>query len=78
MLETLENLTVKLIHYNNQVNEIFKKTRERNADGDFFLEVKPFADEVKKISDQWRDEAFRQADFLDGIGIGQRQIEIAR
>ncbi|WP_053366925.1 DUF1798 family protein [Bacillus sp. FJAT-27245] len=32
----------------------------------------------RKISDQWRDEAFRQADFLDGIGIGQRQIEIAR
>ncbi|WP_316569822.1 DUF1798 family protein [Neobacillus sp. YIM B06451] len=77
MPETLESLTAKLIDYNRKANETFTKTRERNADGDFFQEVKPFADEVKRASDRWREEASRQAEFLSGVGITQRQIEMA-
>ncbi|WP_409270442.1 DUF1798 family protein [Neobacillus sp. SCS-31] len=77
MPETLESLTAKLIDYNRKANEIFTKTREKNADGDFFQEVKPFADEVKKVSDRWREEAAKQDGFLSGIGITQRQIEMA-
>lgn len=77
MLERLESLTGKLIEYNRQFNEIFEKTREKNADGDFFQEVKPFADGVKKTCDEWKAEAYRQAQFLKEAGIGHRQIESA-
>ncbi|RDU36384.1 hypothetical protein DRW41_12665 [Neobacillus piezotolerans] len=77
MTETLQSLTAKLIEYNRKFVEIYEKTRENNTDGDFFHEVKPFADEVKAINDQWKAEAARQSDFLMREGIGQRQLETA-
>ncbi|WP_059170924.1 DUF1798 family protein [Bacillus sp. FJAT-27445] len=77
MTETLATLTARLIEYNKEFNAIFERTREKNEDGDFYNEVKPYADAVKEKNDAWKEEATRQAGFILGEGISTRQIELA-
>ncbi|KAB2338284.1 YppE family protein [Cytobacillus depressus] len=53
----LSTLTKELINYINVITERFAEAKETGVAGDFFLEVKPFADEVKGVNDQWKKEA---------------------
>lgn len=55
----LKELTMKLYKYNQEAYEIFMKCRESGIDGDFFKEVKPFADKVKDCVDVWEPLATR-------------------
>ncbi|SFA98957.1 MULTISPECIES: YppE family protein [unclassified Bacillus (in: firmicutes)] len=53
MTNELLTLTMKLLRYNDELMKRFEHTKETGKDPDFFVEVKPFVDEVKKWNDQW-------------------------
>ncbi|OCA90893.1 hypothetical protein A8F94_03220 [Bacillus sp. FJAT-27225] len=76
-LKALEKMTERLLEYTLQFQKTFELTREKNADGDFYSDIKPFADKVKEINDQWKEAALRESSFLARNGISIRQIENA-
>lgn len=49
----LEVLTRSLLKYIEEGKEQFEKSKSSGIDGDFFLDVKPFADLVKSTLDEW-------------------------
>ncbi|MEH7125259.1 YppE family protein [Bacillus sp. JJ1532] len=60
------NEDVELIHLTNQLlnymfflSERYEKARELQKPGDFYKEVKPFADEVKLTNDEWKNKAIQ-------------------
>ncbi|MFO1444648.1 YppE family protein [Bacillus sp. Bva_UNVM-123] len=50
----LKKLTIQLLSLVNTVAEKFEDVKKTGKAGDFYTEVKPFADKVKHINDQWR------------------------
>lgn len=55
--EELLLLTEKLIVYMDIVANKFQEVKHTGEKGEFFSEVKPFADEVKVVNDQWLKSA---------------------
>lgn len=53
----LLTLTSQLIQEVEFMEERFKKARALKKSGDFYQEVKPFADYIKEMNDLWKDEA---------------------
>lgn len=45
--------SAQVLHYLDRVEDTFHLTREKNEGPDFFLTVKPFADEVHALVQQW-------------------------
>ncbi|MBS4176599.1 YppE family protein [Lederbergia citrea] len=55
--EELRQLTSKLLNYNQEAYNSFIQCRETGEKGDFYTEVKPFADNVKYCCDEWEPAA---------------------
>ncbi|MBT2690055.1 YppE family protein [Bacillus sp. ISL-47] len=55
--QELLKLTEKLVAYVQASDDKFKRVKESGEKGNFYNEVKPFADEVKAINDRWKTEA---------------------
>jgi hypothetical protein len=53
----LLTLTTQLWEYMDEISVKFEEVKKTKEKGDFFLEVKPFADQVKTANDQWKQEA---------------------
>ena len=53
----LYQLTADLLELNTEASESFKRCRETGEQGDFYSEVKPFADKVKELSELWEPAA---------------------
>ncbi len=53
----LEEMTRQLLEYNRQAAESYHRCRKTGEQGDFYKEVKPFADKVKAMSEKWEQEA---------------------
>ncbi|QQZ11061.1 YppE family protein [Heyndrickxia vini] len=51
--DRLIELTKHLITLNEAAFHSYNSVRETGVQGDFFSEVKPFADEVKQMCDEW-------------------------
>jgi lantibiotic modifying enzyme len=51
--KSVHKQSAQILGYLDRVEEIFHLTREKNEDPDFFLTVKPFADEVYATVQQW-------------------------
>ncbi|WP_340085130.1 YppE family protein [Siminovitchia sp. FSL H7-0308] len=49
----LKKWTEQLLHYCHEASSNFHNSRETGVEGDFFGEVKPFADKVKQLCEQW-------------------------
>jgi hypothetical protein len=49
----LEELTKNLLGYIEEAKAQYEKTKSSGIEGDFFLDVKPFADLVKSTLDEW-------------------------
>lgn len=62
MDHSLPMMSEKLLSFNHFMLKKYEETKESGMEGDFFNEVKPFADSVKEINDSWRAAA------LDWIG----------
>ncbi|PKR85870.1 YppE family protein [Heyndrickxia camelliae] len=56
-IEQLKKQTKLLIELNQFALQAYEKARETNEAGDFFKDVKPFADRVKTICDEWLPKA---------------------
>ncbi|UII54598.1 YppE family protein [Cytobacillus spongiae] len=55
----LKSLTEELLQSVDSINERFAISKESGVPGDFYQEVKPFADGVKQKSDEWAQEAMQ-------------------
>ncbi|WP_335869676.1 YppE family protein [Bacillus sp. 2205SS5-2] len=58
-MDSFIDLTEELYHINDDLQQIYLAKRESGEKGDFYLEVKPYADKVKRISDEWGNEALK-------------------
>jgi hypothetical protein len=54
MFEEIIPLTEKLLYYNGLFMKYYQEGRETGIKYDFHEVVKPFANEVKEINDQWK------------------------
>ncbi|MFD1707165.1 YppE family protein [Siminovitchia sediminis] len=55
--EQLKDLTCQLLKLNRQAAKVYQRCRETGEKGDFYTQVKPFADQVKELSEKWEQEA---------------------
>jgi Bacterial domain of unknown function (DUF1798) len=56
-LQELRELTLQLISLTEKMMDEYKRRRSTGEKGDFYSEVKPFADEVKAINDKWKQQS---------------------
>ncbi|MBS4194467.1 YppE family protein [Lederbergia citri] len=56
-INELRILTEKLLKFNEEANKNFIHCKETGEKGDFYKEVKPFADKVKDNCEQWEPAA---------------------
>ncbi|MGG7617979.1 YppE family protein [Robertmurraya sp. GLU-23] len=56
-LSMLEQLNERLYGYTKEIEDTFLSVKMSGEKGDFFTQVKPFADEVKEVVDHWRKES---------------------
>jgi len=68
-------ITEQLLMYVDTLSEKFKNVKETKKGGDFYTEVKPFADEVKYINDKWKEEAQFWIEKKSPKNIHMQQIE---
>jgi Bacterial domain of unknown function (DUF1798) len=54
-LKELIQVTEELLVLSEKMISEYKSRRESGEKGDFYTEVKPFADEVKEKNDRWKD-----------------------
>lgn len=73
----LISLTKQLLTYLSVITDRYALAREQGKPGDFYQEVKPFADEVKKINDQWKSEAINWIHLNRPKNLYQQQIDSA-
>lgn len=55
MTEEIINLTEKLLKYNQLFLKYYQEGREQGIKYDFDQTIKPFANEVKEVNEQWKD-----------------------
>lgn len=68
-------LTEELIRINSQLMERYEKIKSSGESADFYEEVKPFADSVKTLSEQWLQEVSKWMDCTRPSGIHINQIQ---
>ncbi|WP_102274791.1 YppE family protein [Cytobacillus massiliigabonensis] len=73
----LLQLTKKLLSYADTLLMKYLEVRETGKSGDFFGEVKPFADEVKEVNDAWKKEAYEWIKDVRPKNIYNQQIDSA-
>ncbi|MBM7584305.1 hypothetical protein JOC86_000842 [Bacillus pakistanensis] len=56
-MSELKTLTEELLLLNKHLSDRYQLARETGEKGDFYKEVKPFADKVKEVSDLWEIKA---------------------
>jgi hypothetical protein len=54
MSEEIIQLTEKLLNYNRLFMKYYQEGREKGVKHDFHEVIKPFANEVKEVNDQWK------------------------
>ncbi|MGM0899862.1 YppE family protein [Mesobacillus maritimus] len=73
--DTLLEMTNSLLKYRQFILERFEQTKGAGEQGDFYEEVKPFADEVKQMTDQWREAALAWLTLNPQRHLHTRQID---
>lgn len=79
-METYEQLFVRtstLLKDIDHITEIFEKTKASNKRGDFYTEVKPFADEMKGKKEEWEMMAIQWIEETRPKHLFRKQIESA-
>ncbi|WP_026581103.1 YppE family protein [Bacillus sp. J33] len=75
--KVLLQLTEGLLNYVQISDERYKQVKESGEKGDFYNEVKPFADEVKAINDKWRGQAAEWVKMHRPRNLYPQQIDSA-
>lgn len=73
----LLQLTQKLLSYTDTLSLKYIEVRETGKSGDFFGEVKPFADEVKEVNDAWKNKAYEWIKETGPKNLYAQQIDSA-
>lgn len=73
-LLTLNN---SLMNYLDKISVKFDEVKESKEKGNFYLEVKPFADEVKEVNDKWKMVAIEWIKNRNPKNLHEKQIESA-
>jgi len=73
--EALLERTNSLLKYRQFIVDRFEQTKKTGEQGDFYEEVKPFADEVKQMTDEWRADALSWLTFHPQRHLHARQID---
>ncbi|PLR77178.1 DUF1798 domain-containing protein [Bacillus sp. V3-13] len=55
--QNLYELTSQLLSYVEEASARFQEIKSSGIEADFYGEVKPFADKVKELNDNWKQEA---------------------
>ncbi|RST58255.1 DUF1798 family protein [Siminovitchia terrae] len=71
----LEEMTRGLLEYNRQAAESYHHCRKTGKQSDFYKEVKPFADKVKAMSEEWEREAVQWVDDIRPKNLYPLQIK---
>lgn len=74
---SLMQMTEMLLEYVEISDSRYKQVKESGEKGDFYNEVKPFADEVKSINDRWKEEAREWVSIHKPRNLYSQQIESA-
>ncbi|BDG46786.1 MULTISPECIES: YppE family protein [Parageobacillus] len=77
MEKQLKALTEKLLDYNKQLVYISQQAQKRQKEPDFFEEVKPFVNQVKRVVDEWKQMALLWIKKAQPKHIYEIQIETA-
>lgn len=70
-------LTEQLISLAEEANTIYEKVREEGQEKDFYQEVKPFADHVKQVCEEWEQEMKKEMKRVTIQHLFPMQIEQA-
>jgi hypothetical protein len=73
--EALLEMTNNLLKYRQFIVDRFEQTKETGEQGDFYEEVKPFADEIKQMTDKWRKDALSWLTMNPQRHLHARQID---
>lgn len=73
--EALLEMTNSLLKYRQIIVERFEQTKKTGEQGDFYEEVKPFADEVKQKIDTWRKDTLSWLTLNPQRHLHARQID---
>ncbi|MFE8695701.1 YppE family protein [Cytobacillus sp. FJAT-53684] len=73
----LLQLTQTLLDYLDTLSNKYAEVKETGEKGDFYEEVKPFADEVKGINDAWKEEAIKWVKNVGPKNLYNQQIDSA-
>lgn len=71
----LYSLTQQQLNYTDHFLKTFEKVKLSKVKGDFFSEVKPFADEVKEVNERWRHLAITWIKETRPKHLHEKQIE---
>lgn len=66
MNQHIITLTKQLITLAEEANSIYETVREEGKEKDFYQDIKPFADQVKEVCEEWEQEmkqAMKQVTF---------------
>ena len=77
MNQHIITLTQQLITLAEEANSIYDTVRENGEEKDFYLEVKPFADQVKQVCDEWVREMKQAMQKVSFQHLFPSQIEQA-
>lgn len=69
--------TNTLSKYVEQIESKFLMVKESGEKGDFFNEVKPFADEVQQVNNEWKEEAKAWININKPRNLNGNQIDSA-
>lgn len=73
----LKVITEDLLGELDRMMAIFEETKLSNKRGDFFSEVKPFADEMKRKKEEWAELSFQWIKEVRPKHLHEKQIESA-
>lgn len=77
MSQQIVSLTQHLITLAEEANSIYEAVREDGVEKDFYHEIKPFADLVKQVCEEWEQEMKQAMQIVTFKHLYPSQIEQA-
>lgn len=77
MTQDIVRLTEQLITLTEEANSIYDTVRKDGVEKDFYHEIKPFADQVKQVCEEWNQEMKKAMQIVTFNHLYPSQIEQA-
>jgi hypothetical protein len=70
----LKSITTELLQLLEYIKVKYETVKENGKEGDFFLEVRPFAERVKQLLDQWHSLAIHYIQLEQPLYLNESQL----